>query len=225
MITSEKYGEILELWTKGDGALRTAIQDTAQVRELSAGETLLLEGDHSNDVFLLLEGTIAIILYSLNGHEVRLNTLDSGNWLGEMAALNTSERTAFAVVSENGCAAVLPARSFLGLMESNGKFATRVAQQLSKRLAYTSKRMFEFAAFSSPGRIYSEIIRLSVPGDDSEERHIIPAPSVTELAARLSVARETASRAINRLEKMRLLVRYQQSWKVLAPERLSDMIQ
>lgn len=214
----------LERWTCGNTGLAAAIKDAASARDVSVGETLMSEGDAPRDVLLILSGTISIVVYSTNGHEVRLSTLGPGEWVGEMAVLNDHPRTAFAIAAEDGRVAVISATIFTQLMETYGGFAAQIARLLSERVAETSQRMFEFAAFSSSGRVYAEVIRLSVPGPDSEERHLRPPPSVTELAARLSIARETASRVVSRLERMQLLTREPEKWRVLAPQRLSDMI-
>lgn len=207
-----------------DAGLGAAMKGVAKLREEAAGSTLIKEGDVGGEVFMILSGSVSIVVYSSNGHEIRLATLGPGDWVGEMAALNGGGRTAFAVVAEAAKLAAFSAAAFINLMENDGHFATKMARLLSQRLADTSLRMFEFAAFSAAGRIYAEMIRMSKPEEDTEERFLVPAPSVTELAARLSITRETTSRVISRLERMQLLVRDSRHWRVLAPETLSDMI-
>lgn len=211
-------------WANGELAIGEAIQAVARLRSVPSGTALIREGDELDEVYLILKGRISAIVYSSSGQEIRLGTLEAGEWVGEVAALTGGARSAFAIAARDSRIAVLPAASFITLMETYGSFATQISRLLSERLAATSRRMFEFAAFSAAGRIYSEMIRLSVPGQDAEQLYLSPAPSVTELAARLSIARETTSRVISRLERMQLIVREPQQWRVLAPKALSDMI-
>jgi CRP-like cAMP-binding protein len=180
--------DILTRWTGTNTGLFEKLRAAGHERTLTAGHILMAEGEAPKGVFLILSGSISVVVYSSNGHEVHLSTLSAGDWVGEMAVLSGGPRSAYAVAAE------------------------------------TSRRMFEFAAFSSYGRIYAEVIRRSKPGPDTEERHVSPAPSITELAAQLSVARETASRAISRLERMHLLARETKHWRVLAPEKLANLI-
>lgn len=216
--------DLLTDWVGSDTGLVAAMKSAAKLRVEAAGNTLIREGDLTGDVFMILSGRVSIVIYSPNGHEVRLGALGPGEWVGEMAALNGGNRSAFAVVAEPARLASFSAAKFISFMESDSHFATKMARLLSQRLADTSLRMFEFAAFSAAGRVYAEMIRMSKPEDDTEERHLVPAPSVTELAARLSLTRETTSRVISRLERMQLLVRDPRHWRVLAPETLSEMI-
>lgn len=216
--------DLLRSWSGSDTDLGAAMKEAVKLRQEIAGSALIREGDAGGEVFMVLSGSVSIVVYSSNGHEIRLGALGPGDWVGEMAVLNGGSRSAFAVVAEPTTLAVFSATTFIGFMENHGQFATKMARLLSQRLADTSLRMFEFAAFSAAGRIYAEMIRMSKPEEDTEERHLAPAPSVTELAARLSITRETTSRVISRLERMQLLVRDSQHWRILAPETLSDMI-
>ena len=172
--------DILTRWTGTNTGLFEKLRAAGHERTLTAGHILMAEGEAPKGVFLILSGSISVVVYSSNGHEVHLSTLSAGDWVGEMAVLSGGPRSAYAVAAE------------------------------------TSRRMFEFAAFSSYGRIYAEVIRRSKPGPDTEERHVSP--------AQLSVARETASRAISRLERMHLLARETKHWRVLAPEKLANLI-
>ncbi len=214
----------LTQWTGQNDKLFADMQAAGIERTVPAGHILMVEGETPQSVFLILSGSVSVIVYSANGHQVHLSTLKSGDWVGEMAVLTGGERTAYAVASEAVRMVAFKPRFFLETMEQNGDFATRIAQLLSNRVAETSRRMFEFAAFSSYGRIYAEVIRRSKPGADTEERHVSPAPTITELATHLSVARETVSRAIGRLERMHLLAREPKHWRVLAPSQLANLI-
>lgn len=210
--------EVLQLWTAENASLAREIESNARLRMTHAGETLLIGGAAASEVLLVLRGEVSIINYSESGHAVRLSTLKEKEWVGEVSVLNRGDRTAFAIAAEAGRVASLPGRKFLSLMNDHGDFATRIAGLLSRRVAETSRRMFEFATLPVPERVYAELVRLSAPSTKSGEHSIFPAPSVTELAARLSIARETTSRAVTRLERMKLLARETSVWRVMAPE-------
>ena len=220
MTEETNHWNAIELWCAGDSELAAAIQRTSHLRKVPRENALVSAGDPQGDVYFILTGSFSIIRYSVSGYEVRLNTLVKGDWVGEMAALNETPRSAFVIAVEDSLVAAMPRQGFLGLMNEYSGFSTRIAKLLSNRLVETSRRMFEFAAVSSSDRVYSEMIRLSAPASDIETRLVTPPPSVTELAARLSMARETASRAISRLEKMRLLIREPSCWQIIVPPQI-----
>ena len=215
---------ILKRWTGNNDKLFAQFRAAGTERKLPIGQMLMAEGEAPQDVHLILSGRVSVVVYSSNGHQVHLSTLHPGDWVGEMAVLSGRKRSAYAVAADAVQVAAFSPKFFLDAMEQNGDFAIRISKLLSERVAETSRRMFEFAAFSSYGRIYAEVIRRSKPGADAEERYVSPAPTITELAAHLSVARETVSRAIGRLERMHLLAREPEHWRVLAPSRLADLV-
>lgn len=214
----------LKLWLDHNEQLASQIKRVGQPRSFTSTEVLIDEGAERSEVYFILSGSVAISLYSSNGHEVRLSILGGGEWLGETAALLDNFRTATAVAIEDGWLIAISKQSFLDLMRTSGEFATLIAMQLADRISSTSRRVFEFAVFSASGRIYSELMRLSQIGADSVERLISPPPTVSELATNLSLTRETTSRAINKMERMRMLQRDNSQWRILAPDRLSELI-
>ena len=215
----------MDAWlTQADVSIQN-VKSVCSLKYLEAGQTILSESESSQRVYFILKGRVAIILYSKNGHEVRLSQLASGNWIGETDALIGGGHRAYALTSEPVTLAVMAAPAFNTLMHQENGFTIAIARQLAERVAATSQRMFEYAAYSASGRLYSEIIRRSTTGKDSVERVVSPPPSITGLATYLSISRETASRIINKLEKMHILERKPDQWRILAPDRLSDMIQ
>lgn len=217
--TSDKW-TLLDNWCGPDAVLAKRLRELATLREIPRDQLLLSAGDAGLTVHFTLAGAFSVLRYSTNGNEVRLSTLRASSWIGEMAALSGKPRSAFVIAAENGLVATLSTSDFLGLMEAHGTFATKIASLLCERLDETSQRMFEFASASSPDRVYAEMMRLSSPNGNPDVRYISPAPSVTEIAARLSMARETASRTLGQLEKMRLLKREPAIWRIVVkPQR------
>lgn len=216
--------EALETWTSDNESLAYEIESLTHPRATRAGETLMIGGAAASEVLLILQGEVSIINYSESGHAIRLSTLKETEWVGEVSVLNRGTRTAFAIAANAGRIASLPANKFLSLMHQHGDFSTKIAKLLGLRLTETSRRMFEFATLPAPDRVYAELVRLSVQDTNSSDQLISPAPSVTELAARLSIARETTSRAVTRLERMKLLSRDAVRWRVKVPEGVSTSI-
>jgi len=75
-------------WLVGhDRNLAEALANAAELRELTAGEVLIAQGDSDNDIYFVLAGSLSIVV---NGREVAIRT--SGYHVGEMALIDPSLR-------------------------------------------------------------------------------------------------------------------------------------
>jgi CRP/FNR family cyclic AMP-dependent transcriptional regulator len=81
--------------------------------------------------------------------------------------------------------------------------------------------MYERSALSAVGRVYAELLRDAKRAPDLT---ISPAPVLSELALRVSTTRETASRAVNALERRGIIRRDATSLTIVAPQRLESLI-
>jgi CRP-like cAMP-binding protein/predicted metal-dependent hydrolase len=77
----------------GNGARRDAFVRQATVREIAAGESVVVEGQTSASFYLVLDGQLEVSMAG-NGTPKVLGTLRAGDWFGEEAALRNSPRSA-----------------------------------------------------------------------------------------------------------------------------------
>jgi thioredoxin reductase/CRP-like cAMP-binding protein/Fe-S-cluster-containing hydrogenase component 2 len=71
----------------------TELVQTATLKEFNSGEALFLEGDPGDSLYLVRSGSVTIA-YNLSGREVVYAYMPSGNYVGELALLTDSKRTA-----------------------------------------------------------------------------------------------------------------------------------
>jgi CRP/FNR family transcriptional regulator, cyclic AMP receptor protein len=104
--------------------------------QLAAGETLFRSGDAAAEMFVLLEGSMDIMV----GNEcVEASTI--GALIGEMALIDNSPRNA-TVVGRTPCRlARIDQRRFHFLIQQNPFFATHVMKVLADRLRNMNQRL------------------------------------------------------------------------------------
>jgi CRP-like cAMP-binding protein len=90
-----------------------------------------------------------------------------------------------------------------------------------ERLQQTASRMYEHAALSAVGRVHAELLRQA---RESEDLTIRPSPILSDIALRVSTTRETASRAVNALERRGIIRRNGEALVIVAPHRLEELI-
>jgi DNA-binding transcriptional regulator YhcF (GntR family) len=81
--------------------------------------------------------------------------------------------------------------------------------------------MVEISTLSAAGRIHAELLRQA---RRSASLTIEPVPVVSEFALLVQTTRETASRAINELERSGIIRREPNRLKVVAPHRLEELV-
>src|SRR5262249_21333396 len=63
-------------------------------RRLSRNQWIVDYKDVSNDVFFIVRGTVRVKIQSVSGREVLLREIDSGDFFGELAAIDDGPRSA-----------------------------------------------------------------------------------------------------------------------------------
>ena len=112
---------------------------TCQVSEYADQDHLFHEGDTSDCVYVILDGTVEIIGSDKDGQAVLIATLSGNNLIGEMAVLSGTSRTASIKAQGAVTALNIPNDRFLNLITENPPVALRVMRDLSIKLAETSR--------------------------------------------------------------------------------------
>ena len=87
------------------------------------------------------------------------------------------------------------------------------------------ERIMDLSTLSAINRVHSELLRLAV-ADEADDNQALISPILThsDIASRASTTRETVSRVLSNLSRIRILDREDNAFRVLDVERLSDMI-
>ncbi len=98
-------------------------------RSLEVGMVLTTEGEVGEEFYVIERGVVTI-----TAREQLLRTLGPGDFLGEIAILFNSTRTATAVATEPGSLLVLPKADFLELLAANTSIEDKILTTASERL-------------------------------------------------------------------------------------------
>ncbi len=203
-----------------DPTVLVELQQASTTRRFQKGAIILAEGDNGDTVFYLLEGEARALRYSAAGAEVFIDTFSAGNLVGEMAVLGNGIRTADVYARTDVLAAVFPGKVFLKLMEKHGSIGLRVSRMLASRIQETTRRMFEQSTLSSKGRVYAELMRMAGPVADADTLLIDALPSISTIARKLGIARETVSRTVNELKDQKAVEKQGSGLLITAPHVL-----
>lgn len=206
-------------------ARRKQVAETCKWRCFAHGEQILGYRDPSTDVHFLAAGRARVIIYSLEGKAVVFTDLAPGAMFGEMAAIDRGRRSASVEALQSCTTASLTSEQFEALMLSEPTVAMAVLRSMTAEVRRLSERVFEFSTLVVQNRIQAELLRLaSGLRQENGEVLLSPAPSLSEVASRISTHREAVSRELSRLTSIGLLTREAGGLRITSLERLAGLV-
>lgn len=183
-------------------AVRTFIEQ-AHKRSYAPKHTLMLAGDPPQSIYLILEGSVSILLEDASGREIVLAYLNPGDFFGELCLFpDQQSRTAIVRTRTPTLAAELNYEAFMKFYGENPDIMFEIAGQLAARLRDTTRRLFDLAFLDVAGRMARTLISLTGKRDAvANLRGVTIRTSRQELARLVGCSREMAGRVLKRLEE------------------------
>lgn len=117
-------------FTSGDSAIANALADVGTVVEFDRDQTLIIQSEADNDLYLLLAGSVTVVA---NGAEI--GSRKAGQHVGEMSAIESSlPRSANVIAVEKTVALKISSVDFLKVGEEHPKIWLPLARELARRL-------------------------------------------------------------------------------------------
>lgn len=232
---SKHSAPALGLWRSAalfEGASPEAIAAIAQLSRpvrFSAGQILFDRGDAGDQVFALRSGRIKLALLTAQGRELVLRHAEAGDFLGELAFLDGTPRSAMAMAVTAGEGVVLDRRALDQIDQSfRDSLLSAALRYVCQRLRETTDQLESIALYGLSGRLarFFLLTLRQLHGDD-----LPPSPrlrlSLTqgELAAVLGASRPKVNRALQELEDAGAILRQEGGTLTCQPEVLLALAQ
>ncbi|MEO6419207.1 MAG: Crp/Fnr family transcriptional regulator [Polyangiaceae bacterium] len=162
--------------------------------KFQAGPAIFHEGDPSRTAFILQEGRVRL-LKRVRMVERSLLLLRPGDLFGESALLDEGARNSTAVALTDGVALALDRTTFLSLFEQHPAIATRMLEQLIRRVRDAEDQIEIMLLRDTQFKIVSALLKLSHRASGTAEIAISP----VELSSRVGLDVETVKRSVQRL--------------------------
>lgn len=121
----------------GDVKLAEALAEVSEIVEVNAGATLIEQNGEDDDIFFIFSGSLSI---HINGR--RLGARGRGEHVGEMAAIEPTQRRSATVIAEDrSIVAKLTAQQFSTLAKTYPDMYRQIARSLSRRLLERNKHV------------------------------------------------------------------------------------
>lgn len=201
------------------------IAGTCRWKTYDAGEQVLSYHDPSTEVFFLAAGKVRVGIYSAEGKAVLFTDLRPGAMFGEIAAIDRGPRSAGVEAIEASTIASLTANQFENLLLREPAVAVATLRHVTAEVRRLSERVLEFSTLVVQNRIHAELLRLAADAGHRDGQVLLsPAPSLSDIASRISTHREAVSRELSRLGSVGLLRRQGGNLQITDIARLEKLV-
>jgi CRP/FNR family transcriptional regulator, cyclic AMP receptor protein len=202
-------------------ALTAALRGEGHSRTFSRGQTLFVEGDRPERVFLLQRGRVLITCTGRGGKEVVLELQGPGDVLGELSVFDGGPRSATAVTLESVETLVVPASALIRAAR-DAETAHELIRILAMRLRESDRRRIEFSSLDTLGRVAWRLLELGERfGRRTPEGVTVDLPiSQDQLASWCAASREATVKALASLRNLGAISTGRRHVLVADPEAL-----
>jgi CRP-like cAMP-binding protein len=199
-----------------------AILLRAREQVCEAHTILFNQGDTSGDLFAVIQGRLKVAT-NLDGGEVLLSIIGSGEVFGEIALLDGEARSATVSAFETCRLMVMPRAAFRALLLAIPALGVRLLEIMAQRVRALTFRAEESLLLDVPTRLAKSILmlanRFGAPAGDGKTRVTIRL-SQQELGNLIGATREMVNKCLARLCRQRVLRNRAGILTILDEERL-----
>ena len=192
--------------------------------EAAADHPLIVQGDWSDSVFLLLDGLAKVRRFSFSGQEVTVALLGPGDLFGELAMLfRQDQRTADVVALVPSSGLKLRRSTFEGLLRTSPELATALAIHLGRRLSDQGHRL-GLAQEAATTRVLAALMDLARSASlDHDPLALIPPLPQREIAILAGLARATTSSILSRLRAKGVVLETKEGLRIASLDPLQTL--
>jgi CRP/FNR family cyclic AMP-dependent transcriptional regulator len=119
----------------------------------------------------------------------------------------------------------MSAGDFERIIREDAEVAVATLRLLTSRVRRLSERVYEFRSFAVQHRIHAELLRLAkATGTTHGEITLSPAPTLADIADRVSTHREAISREMSRLGSLGLISREGGALRIPDISKLAELV-
>ena len=158
------------------------------------GEIIFHRDDHGDRAFVILSGSVDLVIESADGRELILVRLNAGEHFGEMALLDARVRSATARASSNTELVAVLGETFNRALAEQPELSKHIIRSLVQRLRSADEKLEAFAYLDVEGRLARVLLELSRAEAEIRLSH-------EELSHMAATSRQTATRVLGEWEE------------------------
>jgi CRP-like cAMP-binding protein len=183
---------------------RADLEAVARRVEAERGDVLLARGEAADRVLILLDGRVKVTVPTTAGTDAVLTFRGPGAMLGEQALVDELPRSADVIAIEPLSLLVISASAFRTFLRDHPQVALAMLAMLSSRLRASDRRLAEFAAADTLGRVCARLVEMcETYGEQADSGIRITLPlSQEDLAGWTGASLESTAKALRQLRQL-----------------------
>ncbi|MAE85380.1 MAG: transcriptional regulator [Flammeovirgaceae bacterium] len=198
------------------------LENTSKTRTFKKKDILYRQGDFASYAYKIKSGKVKIYQINPDGKEFIIDILTEGQFLGENALIQDTDRTEFAQALEDTEVIMIPRKEFQDLIFQNREVSGKFIKMLSKNLLEKESSLMEMAYDTVRKRTADALMKLY--GTYSEGSG--PAKfevSRADLASMVGTATESVIRMLSEFKKDGFIKIEGSTIHVMDPEKLGSI--
>ena len=173
-----------------------ALAAKAVMKSVPKNSVVVMEGEFTRSLYVILSGKVKIYLNDENGKELVLDTKGPGEYFGEMV-LDEGPRSASVVTLEPCQFAVISIADFKAVLIAEPEIALHVITNLIRMTRGLNKNVRGLALLDVYGRVARMLLDLAV---EQGGNHVIPEKlTQQDMASKVGTSREVINRILRDL--------------------------
>ncbi len=150
----------------------TEVLDSSEILNVSVGKPIITEGEVGNDIFVIRQGSM-IVEKMIGGKHVFLSYLPAGSYVGEMALLGNTRRSATVKAAIKSEVIKLHGSAFQSLLSKKPQLLSRIKADMASRQDVNSFIEARKDSFSSVVDMYSNVANFLVENGIGEATDVL----------------------------------------------------
>jgi CRP/FNR family cyclic AMP-dependent transcriptional regulator len=174
------------------------LAEVLRKKTVPAGTNMITAEQPGEVVYVILEGTVKILIEQMDGREVILAFLGDGDTVGEMSLVDSSGRSANVMTMERCTLLWMDRATFQDLLKNSNEFAQNLVRLLAGRLRMANEQIQSLSSLDVAGRLARQILAFAERyGRDAEEGKLVPLRlTQSDLAELVGASRERVNQVM-----------------------------
>lgn len=183
------------------------ISNEMTTRAHPRGSYIFLQGDPGDRIYVVAEGLLKVIVTSVHGEEMVLETLACPATFGELALLDGQPRSATVEVVSDAVLVSIHGTEFADWARRQPVLYESLLRSVSNIVRRLTDQTSDFVFLDLLGRTAKLLLRLGVRRDvDGQPIIMVDLPlTQSDLAAMVGTSRQSVNQALRTLEKLRCI--------------------
>jgi len=145
------------------------LNEVLHKKSVPAGTNMITAEQPGEVVYVLLEGTVKILIEQMDGREVILAFLGAGDTVGEMSLVDSAGRSANVMTMEKCTFLWMDRATFQDLLKNVPEFTQNLVRLLSGRLRMANEQIQSLSSLDVAGRLARQILAFAERYGQTEE--------------------------------------------------------